>query len=335
MKRKILIGTVLIMCIGLGLSTQKASAQVDPHFSQYYAYPMWLNPGLTGVIDGDFRITANYKRQWASIANPYSTAALSFDTYPFNNLGFGFTILNQSAGDVGWKHLNALFSTAYRLILDNAQMNVLSIGIQAGIVNEHFDPAKAQTGSQWDPVDGYDPTAPTGEVFAETSALDFDANVGIVYFNRNPNVKMNPFGGISLYHLSRPKRPFIKGSKARLPMRLNVHGGVKIKLSPRFSLTPQFIYLQQGNASEKVVSLYGQTKLSTYSDFLFGATYRMEDALMPFVGFHLGDFTLGLSYDVNVSHLEVASENKGGIELSLSYTRHKRIRNPRFVCPRM
>jgi len=25
-------------------------AQVDPHFSQYYVYPMWLNPALTGAI---------------------------------------------------------------------------------------------------------------------------------------------------------------------------------------------------------------------------------------------------------------------------------------------
>jgi len=40
-----------------------SNAQTDPHFSQYYAYPMWLNPGLTGAIDGDYRVTALYRDQ--------------------------------------------------------------------------------------------------------------------------------------------------------------------------------------------------------------------------------------------------------------------------------
>ena len=31
---------------------QNLFAQADPHFSQFYAYPFWLNPGLTGVMDG-------------------------------------------------------------------------------------------------------------------------------------------------------------------------------------------------------------------------------------------------------------------------------------------
>ncbi|MEO6498226.1 MAG: type IX secretion system membrane protein PorP/SprF, partial [Mucilaginibacter sp.] len=39
----------------------KVQAQVDPHFSQYYANPLWLNPALTGVIDGDLRFNSIFK----------------------------------------------------------------------------------------------------------------------------------------------------------------------------------------------------------------------------------------------------------------------------------
>src|SRR5699024_6761817 len=107
------------------------------------------------------------------------------------------------------------------------------------------------------------------------------------------------------------------------------------------ALTPQLIYLHQGKdfaggrAHEIVGNIYAQYMLSPTSDLLFGATYRHKDAVIPFVGFHLGDFTLGLSYDVNVSGLDVASLNQGGIELSLTYIRHKKVKEEHFICPRL
>ena len=341
MRRKIIIAMTLITVAFCGLTSHKAAAQVDPHFSQYYAYPMWLNPGLTGVMNGDFRITANFKRQWASIADPYQTEALSFDTYPINHFSFGVTVLNQSAGDGGWNYLNALGAASYHLILDRGKMNVLSIGVEAGVINRHFDRSKLKFGEQWNPITGYDPTAPSFEKFDQTSATNLDVNIGIVYYNRNAYNAVNPFVGVSLYHLTTPEDPFYSTSDGKLPMRLNIHGGAKIQLSSKFNLTPQLIYLHQGEdygagrAHEFVGSLYGQYMLTNQSDLLFGVNYRAKDAIIPFVGFHLGDFTLGLSYDVNTSDLDVASSNQGGIEISLSYIRHKRIVDPRFICPRL
>ena len=335
MKRKSIF---CLLCLSLFVClfcSPRADAQVDAHFSQYYAYPLWLNPGLTGVMDGDYRITANYKRQWAAVTSPFTTEALSFDTYPYKHLGLGATILNQSAGDGGYNYINGMFSAAYRAILDEKGINVLSIGLQAGVMNRRFNPNKLAFGSQYSPILGYNPATPSGEDFDKTSATAFDANFGIVYFNGNPNTRMNPFGGVSVYHLSRPQDPFLTTGSRRLPMRMNVHGGVRIKLNEQFNLTPQAIYIRQGNAHELTMGAYLQYLLPDYSDFLFGATFRANDAVIPFVGFHLGDYTFGLSYDVNVSELKSASQGRGGIELSLSYIRHKKMHDPRFICPRL
>lgn len=342
MNNKFLLTIFLTIVASCGLTVHKAIGQVDPHFSQYYAYPLWLNPSLTGVMDGDYRISANYKRQWASITNPFSTAALSFDTHParfdghpFHHMGFGGTIINQSAGDGGYNYLNVLFSASFHTILDYRQMNILSVGIQGGLINRRFDPNKIQFGSQWNPVTGFDPGAASGEHFDKTSSLAVDANVGIFYYNRNPDTRFNLYGGASLYHLSRPYDPFLGNSKERLPMRLNLHAGVNIKLSSEFNLTPQFIYILQGNAYETVASIYGQYRLPQNTDLLLGANYRVDDAIIPFVGCRFGDFTLGMSYDVNISHLKIASLSRGGMEISLSYIRHKKIKDPRFICPRL
>ena len=69
MKKVILFISILIQVVAVG----RLKAQMDPHFSQYYAYPLWLNPALTGVIDGNMRVNANFKDQWVGIPNGYKT----------------------------------------------------------------------------------------------------------------------------------------------------------------------------------------------------------------------------------------------------------------------
>ena len=70
-------------------------AQVDPHFSQYYAYPLWLNPALTGILDGDYRISADYRNQWANYGKPFSTAGVSIDAATDKNVGVGLNVMNM------------------------------------------------------------------------------------------------------------------------------------------------------------------------------------------------------------------------------------------------
>ncbi|MBK8196405.1 MAG: type IX secretion system membrane protein PorP/SprF [Lewinellaceae bacterium] len=45
---------LLLMVVG------QTSAQ-DPRFSQYYASPWNLNPAMTGLFNGRWRVTANYR----------------------------------------------------------------------------------------------------------------------------------------------------------------------------------------------------------------------------------------------------------------------------------
>ena len=88
-------------------------AQTDPHFTQNYTYPMYINPAMTGGSDGDYRASAVYRTQWGSITDPYRTTGFSFDTRTNRNLALGVQILNQSAGDGGFNYLNASASFAY------------------------------------------------------------------------------------------------------------------------------------------------------------------------------------------------------------------------------
>src|SRR5678816_3970921 len=96
----------LAFCFTL-ITANQVSAQTDPHFTQNYTYPMYINPAMTGGSDGDYRASAIYRGQWGSITNPYQTAGFSFDTRTNKNLALGASVLNQSAGDAGFNYFNA------------------------------------------------------------------------------------------------------------------------------------------------------------------------------------------------------------------------------------
>jgi type IX secretion system PorP/SprF family membrane protein len=329
----------LCSLVVLLLAGHRGMAQVDPHFSQYYTYPLWLNPALTGAMDGDYRVTGIYRNQWGSIGNPYSTPGVSADVSVGNNLSLGVNVMNQQAGGGGYNYLNAYASMAYTGVRFGPSGNHrISMGISMGILNRRFDPSKFQTGDQWNPNTGFDPTAGGLDVLAKTSGTSFDAGAGILYFDATPDKKANIFAGFSAYHLTQPSDPFISGSTGeKLPIRYTAHGGVKLTLTEDLSITPNLLYMRQGKSEEKMAGFYAQMRINETADFLLGANYRVKDAMSPYVGLYYKNFVLGLSYDVNTSDLGKAAGHANSFELSLTFTGRKGNHADAipFVCPRL
>ncbi|MGX5817945.1 PorP/SprF family type IX secretion system membrane protein [Chitinophaga lutea] len=332
-----LFPALFVLCV---LLASTAKAQVDPHFSQYYAYPLWLNPALAGVVDGDYRLTGNYRNQWANFGSPYSTAGVSFDAPTNKNIGLGVTALNMSAGDAGFNYFNAMATISYSGVkMGKNGTTQLVAGVQAGIINRKVDQSKFQMGSQYNPVMGFDPSIPSGETLKATSSSVFDANVGLLLFDGNPNHMVNPFIGVAGAHLTQPEDPFVAADEStrRLPVRYTAHGGARIRINEMFGLTPHGLYMRQGNAEEIVAGVYSQIRVNLECDLLLGVNYRVNDAVSPFAGFHYKNFTLGLSYDANTSNLHRIASGSNAFEISLSFIgRKRRIMQPEyFICPRL
>jgi type IX secretion system PorP/SprF family membrane protein len=331
MKNKITIITLVLLVAIAG----KSAAQVDPHFSQYYADPLWLNPALTGVINGDSRISSNYKNQWADINNAYETVAISADYRATNKVGLGLSILDQTAGDHSYNYLSAYGSLSYGITLSNDGNQRLNFGVQAGIINRSFDQSKLQFGDQYNPTSGFDPGASSFENFPTTNSTVFDANAGIFYYDGNPLSSVNPFAGVSVGHLSGPKDAFSPDGQGKIPIRYTVHGGLRIKMADWFDLVPNALYIRQQDADIKAVGAYSEFKTQNDNSFIFGVLERFNDATSIDVGYHVNSLIIGTSYDINTSSLSRATNGRGGIELSLSYVFHKHIQEPEPVCPRL
>lgn len=336
MKRFYTFGLCLVSLLLLNL---KIKAQVDPHFSQYYVYPQWLNPALTGIMDGDYRVAGVYRSQWGNFANGFKTVGIAAEFVTDKNINIGGSMFHQTASNGGYTYFTPTASVNYTGIrFGKAGHHRIAIGLQAGIINRRFDRSKMQFGDQWHPVTGFSSANPTGDVIQFPNSTVFDMGAGALYFDGTPGKKANVYLGISSHHLTQPIDPFTDGTvKQKMPSRYTVHGGVRIALSETVSLTPNFLLLSQGKSKEQMLGAYAQIRGNEQFDLLCGMNYRVNDAYVPFAGFYYKSFVFGLSYDVNVSDLGRAVNGTNSFEISISFTgrRKRTFEAQNFICPRL
>jgi type IX secretion system PorP/SprF family membrane protein len=309
----------------------------DFHLSQYDAPPLFLNPAMTGMVDGQFRVHAHYRTQWAAVASkPFSTAGISFDM-PVKKFGVGLQIMNYKAGSSGYNVLSALVSVAYDVVFDKANNHHLALGIQGGILQKSVNTSQLTFGNQYSSANGgtFDMSAPSGEIFSNTSYTLPDFNAGFLYYFSKENIRFNPFIGLSASHLNQPNETFLGGTN-KLPMRYYFHGGTKINVNEKVQLVPKFIYMSQAKTHEVTASLLLHYFLKGSDTYLiFGPTIRSHDAAIIEAGLKKGKYTCRVSYDFNTSALKSESNHRGGFEISLTYIAHKNKPNPLANCPRL
>lgn len=341
MKNKQIKLTLIFTTLLMVVFYHRSVAQTDPHFTQNYTYPMYINPALTGGSDGDYRVSTVYRSQWGGIGNPYRTTAISADTRTDKNIALGINVMNQAAGDGGFNYFNTYASVAYTGVKFGAGNNHRMVfAMQAGIINRRVDQTKFKWGDQWNPITGYNSSNPTSESFATSSATTLDMGAGVLYYDATPDKKTNVFGGLSFFHINKPKDPIISKQSEVLntiPMRYTVHGGLSFNLFERTNIVPHVLYMHQGSASETMLGVYAQRNINEETDVMVGGYYRHKDAIAPFIGVDWRNFIVGLSYDVNTSQLGAVSRNVNSFELSISYIKRQGTKSIfDFIrCPRL
>lgn len=326
---------ILSLFIGMVCLSVTGISQVDPHFSQYYIYPHYINPATTGLMEGDYRISGIYRNQWSNISTPYSTAGISGDFITSKKMNYGVNILNQNAGNGGYNLLNGYANLAFTgLQFGNEGNQHVVLALQGGFISRRFDPSKFEMDDQWNPITGYSASHATGDIFNTTSSFVFDMGAGALYYDGTNEKNVNPYLGAAVFHINKPKDPFQVRGKNAIPMRLVVHGGLNVILSEYVTMVPHFLYMSQGTAWEAMVGDFFQVSASDETDFLFGANYRHKDAISPFAGITNNGFTIAATYDINISTLGKLAHGASSLEVTLSYM----VKNPdkfNFKCPKL
>lgn len=330
-----------LLILLIAFSARTAFAQ-DPHFSQFFASPLTLNPAFTGLFSGDYRVAANYRSQWYTISTPFTTGTVSLDFPIMKNIipvsdiwGVGVLALYDQTGGGGLMNTYFSASTAYHKALDGIGNQTLAIGFQAAYVQKRLDFSKLKFENQLT-NQGFDPTLPSGEYFNNSNFSYPDFNVGVLY-NGLIGESSNVYFGASYYHITTPNESFL-GENNKLSSRYTVHGGGGFPINTMLRLYASALYMGQGSATEitagGALGVLVNGLPNDPTTLYIGSWMRYNDAINPYVGLEIGDFHVGVSYDINISSLKSASQSQGGMEISLIYTHQHQNDLHKWNCPK-
>lgn len=309
----------------------------DIHFSQLYETPLMLSPANTGFYNGYFRAIANYRNQWAAMNKAFQTYGLSLDGGLFKSkkrpafMGLGLTIFRDQAGDAKLSQTSALLNVSG--LVKMGRNSAISVGLAGGTAATNANYQNLTYASQFN-GNTLDPTVDSREpIYRQYTTVDVAAGIAYefaTYKRDQDHDDVSSFKiALGAFHLNRPTAEYGPGSKYKVPVRWTAALTSVFDLEDtRFTLNPAVMYQAQGSFQELYVGSYVKFRMSTGTKVTgvktqnaigVGLFYRRKDALVTKLIFDLGDCSIGLSYDANVSSYRRATNSYGGFEISLRY----------------
>lgn len=343
----------LILLLALAFSFNKKLQAQDIHFSQNYATPLLINPGMTGLMNGDVRIAAIYRNQWAAIMPGVSfrTMSISADMafpglFEKDRFAAGLVLYNDRAGDLNWNTNYVDASLAYNLAL--ATETYLSLGVQGGINQRNFDLNNARFGDQSD-GSGFNPNLPTSDIIEAQNRTRLHLGAGAVFY-RAVSSRKNIFAGFGMYHLNKPDIS-VSEAEDRFKNKISAQVGGSFPVAAKWDVLPTAFYIQQGPLFKLDVGSFARYIFSTNRQsgldkaFNIGVWLRTSRDINRAAGLNAlvvagkvdyENFSLGVSYDITLfTDLTTANNGRGGPEISFVYTGRVRPSRPGALnCPR-
>jgi type IX secretion system PorP/SprF family membrane protein len=273
----------------------------DPHFSQFYAAPLYLGPSMAG--SGEYpRLVLNFRDQWPKLKGRFVTYSLSYDKFIEKyKSGFGFIFLRDNAGSGKLITTQAGLNYSYRIPITQ------NFNIQPGIQFQYFQ--RKINFNELTFADQYygDQILPSSvETAPDKQGGHMDFSSSIIGFGKSFWI------GFTVDHLMKLNHG-LKTDDRYVPLKFTSFGGVNF-------------YLRQSllKKDEKIISLAYQYRnqlsvqqldLGIYYHqlpFVIGLWYRgvpvvnsaqTRDALTLAGGIEVKQFMFTYSYDMTISSL--------------------------------
>lgn len=329
--KRIGISLLLLSCVFFNSYAQ------DIHFSQLNRQPLYQNPGNTGDFKGDIRLMFNYKEQWRSVTVPFRTTVLGAD-FKLKKLGInlGIFLFNDDVGDGKLRTIETLISASKSFKLTADSSHILTPGIALGINYRQIDFDKLYFDNQFNGVN-FDPSLATNEILVNDNRLNPNTSVGLTHkwFRSKDEILTT---GISFHNLNRPNQGFF-GEQVSRDIRFSLFSQYQMPFKYDFRLKPGLGINLQGKYREFLIGSQVQyileDRLGKFKAVDGGLWFRGRDAIIVRLGAEIQTWSIGVSYDTNISKLIPASNLRGGLEFSVHYTiqRFKPEKVIHRICP--
>lgn len=296
----------------------------DIHFSQFFMTDLSTNPALTGVFSGDYRLSGVHRTQWRSVTAPFSTFQLTADANDFKKkkgLGLGLRIFNDRAGDSKFNTFSISAAISKSSPLNETGDLTLHSGVQIGFTQKRIDYSSLRFDQQFNGL-AYDGSLDNGELGRRDKVSHADVHVGLLV-RRELALGRTWSIGVSAWNLNTPDVSFKDDVSVYLRQRLAIHGDYSIAIDDTWDVAPGARLMLQGPYQEILAG--GRLRYTWSYDALskrrvyIGGFSRLRDGAFIAAGLERDEWIIGLSYDINLSPLEVASRNRGAYEVTAIY----------------
>lgn len=304
-----------LLAISVSLIATIAKAQ-DPHFSQYFASPLTINPSFTGKDVTDMRVAINMRSQWwgGTNINPYTTGTFSFEKRLATNrlgddqLAIGFLGLTDGSNNGILKNNYFGTSIAYNKLV--SAKTTIGLGLSMVYANRILDANQFQFQSQFGSM-GFQRSIPANDFITvqKRSYLDFNAGVNLSQDLDNWGYTV----GAGYFHAGRPNEGAYDNKQYAIDTRLSLQGNAWFALGRGDNRSTFHVSnLTEFQGVNTIFTLGGIYKAKiagddTIESLNLGIFNRFGDAVYPYVGLETKNWIVSLTYDAVTS--EVSNYN--------------------------
>jgi type IX secretion system PorP/SprF family membrane protein len=290
----------------------EASAQQDPHYTQYMYNMSVMNPAYAGSKE-DISGGLLYRKQWIEIEDAPTTGTFFIHSPVGKNVGLGLSAINDRIGPVEETNLFADFS--YTLELGGEHK--LAFGLKAGLTMHKIDFARIfQTLPNMVAQDPFSASNPSTSMF--------NIGSGVFYYTDKYYFSFSVPNLLKGRYLDFDGRQY--GSET---MHYFLSAGYVFDLNENLKFKPHTMVKSAFNAP---------TSVDVSANFLFndrfeiGGTYRLQDSFGGMVNFAITpNLRIGYAYDHIVSDLNTVTPSSHEFMLLFDIPTYKKVsRSPRF-----
>jgi type IX secretion system PorP/SprF family membrane protein len=289
-----------------------ATAQQDPHYTQYMYNMNVINPAYAGSKE-NLAVGLLYRKQWVEIEDAPTTGTVSAHTPVGKNVGLGLSVINDQIGPVSETNIYADFS--YTLNLGGEHR--LALGLKAGATLHDvglFDEVYSNVPHPGDPA------------FQENiDNTYFNVGAGFFYYTNNYYVAFSVPNMLKSKHLDFNT----EGQFGTEVSHYFLTGGYVFQLNDNLKMKPSAMVKSAFGVSP---SIDGSLNFLFNERFEIGATYRLDDSFGAMVNYAITpNLRIGYAYDHIVSDLNVTTPSSHEVMLLFDLNFPKKVsRSPRY-----
>lgn len=289
----------LLISILLG-GVDVAYGQYDAQLSQYWMAMGYYNPAVAGVTE-NLNMLALHRQQWIGIEGAPKSFFVSADmpvTIGKSTHGIGVVGFTESIGLFRNTHVAGQYAYKKKLF-----GGVLSIGLQAGMVNQSFDGTKVEI-----PESNFHTGTDEGIPTTNVEAMVVDINAGIYFTHKNF------YAGLASTHVTEPELALDENVYTYIGRAYNLTGGYNIQLrNPLYELQPSvFMKTDMQSFQADITARMVYNKM-----FNGGLSWRVNESVVLSIGAVIAGFQLGYAYDFPTT--AILKGSTGSHELMVRY----------------